>query len=174
PNARLRRRGRLRLDAAGEVGEAEARFVMNHGAGWVYTAGSGDRERLARDLRAELAGLEGVAGVWTPEAYAELGLPTPTENSRAGDLLLEASPGFMLSDEMASEDETGPPPYPGTHRQRTAYPDNRALFLAAGRGIKRGGSLGPITSRDVAPTLTALLDLPPAPAEGRALTEILT
>ena len=173
PNVRLRRRGLLRLDPAGEVGDAEARFVMNHGAGWVYTAGAGDRDRLARDLRLELAGLEGVAGVWTPEAYAELGLPTPAENSRAGDLLLEASPGFMLSDEMASVDETGPPRYRGTHGQRPTYDDNRALFLAAGRGIKRGGTLGPITSRDVAPTLTALLDLPPAPAEGRALTEIL-
>jgi type I phosphodiesterase/nucleotide pyrophosphatase len=173
PNVRLRRRGLLRLDPAGDVGDAEARFVMNHGAGWVYTAGAGDRERLARDLRGELAGLEGVAGVWTPEAYAELGLPTPAENSRAGDLLLEAAPGFMLSDEMASVDETGPPRYRGTHGQRPTYDDNRALFLAAGRGIKRGGTLGPITSRDVAPTLTALLDLPPAPAEGRALTEIL-
>ena len=70
-------------------------------------------------------------------------------------------------------DETGPPRYRGTHGQRPTYDDNRALFLAAGRGIKRGGTLGPITSRDVAPTLTALLDLPPAPAEGRALTEIL-
>src|SRR4030095_12593725 len=35
PNVRLRRRGLLRLDSAGEVGDAEARFVMNHGAGWV-------------------------------------------------------------------------------------------------------------------------------------------
>jgi hypothetical protein len=34
-------------------------------------------------------------------------------------------------------------------------------------------SLGRIISRDVAPTLATLLDLPPAPAEGRALTEIL-
>ena len=34
-------------------------------------------------------------------------------------------------------------------------------------------TLGRITSRDVAPTLTTLLDLPPAPAEGRVLTEVL-
>jgi hypothetical protein len=47
------------------------------------------------------------------------------------------------------------------------------MFVAAGRGIKRGVTLGRITSRDVAPTLTALLELSPAPAEGRVLSEIL-
>ena len=70
---------------------------------------------------------------------------------------------FMLSDEVRSEDEIGAPRYRGTHGQRPTYDDNRALFLAAGRGVRRGATLGAITSRDVAPTLTALLDLPAAP-----------
>jgi hypothetical protein len=47
------------------------------------------------------------------------------------------------------------------------------MFVAAGRGIKRGLTLGRIISRDVAPTLGALLELEPAPAEGRVLAEIL-
>ena len=173
PNVRLRRRGLLRLGAAGEIENADARFVMNHGAGWVYVAGDGDRERLARDLGPELAKLEGVAAVWTPEAYAGLGLPMPAQNPRAGDLLMEAAPGFMLSDEARGDDEIGPPRYRGTHGQRPTYDDNRALFLAAGRGVRRGATLGAITSRDVAPTLTALLDLPAAPTEGRILGEML-
>jgi predicted AlkP superfamily pyrophosphatase or phosphodiesterase len=172
PNVRLRRRGVLSLDAGGGLAHAQARFVMNHGAGWVYAL-EGDRARLARDLRPELAALEGVSAVWAPDEYAALGLPTPDENPRSGDLLLEAAPGFMLSDEMRGDDEHGPPRYRGTHGQRPLHADNRALFLAAGRGIKRGVGLGPITSRDVAPTLTTLLELPPAPAEGRALTEAL-
>ncbi len=172
PNVRLRRRGVLSLDAGGGLAHAQARFVMNHGAGWVYAL-EGDRARLARDLRPELAALEGVSAVWTPDEYAALGLPTPDENPRSGDLLLEAAPGFMLSDEMRGDDEHGPPRYRGTHGQRPLHADNRALFLAAGRGLKRGVRLPPITSRDVAPTLTTLLELPPAPAEGRALTEAL-
>jgi predicted AlkP superfamily pyrophosphatase or phosphodiesterase len=173
PNVRLRRRGLLRVTAGGEIDNAEVRFVMNHGAGWVYASGGGHADRLARDLGAELAKLEGVAAVWTPDAYAELGLPTPAQNPRAGDLVLEAAPGFMLSDEARGDDEIGPPRYRGTHGQRPTYDDNRALFLAAGRGVRRGATLSGITSRDVAPTLTALLDLPPAPTEGRVLTEIL-
>jgi predicted AlkP superfamily pyrophosphatase or phosphodiesterase len=173
PNVRLRRRGVLRLDTAGALAHAQARFVMNHGAGWVYAL-EGDRARLARDLRPELAALEGVSAVWTPDEYAALGLPTPDENPRAGDLLLEAAPGFMLSDEMRGEDEHGPPRYLGTHGQRPLHADNHAVFVAAGRGVKRGVRLPPITSRDVAPTLARLLDLAPAPAEGRTLTEVLS
>ena len=173
PNVRLRRRGLLRVADDGGVARAEARFVMNLGAGWVYALGGGDRERLARDLRGELAALEGVAAVWTPQEYASLGLPGPAENDRVGDLLLEAAPGYMLVDEARGEDELGPPHYRGTHGQRPTYADNRAVFVAAGRGVKRGLTLGPISSRDVAPTLTTLLELPAAPADGRVLSEIL-
>jgi predicted AlkP superfamily pyrophosphatase or phosphodiesterase len=173
PNVRLRRRGVLSVAADGTLGDAQARFVMNHGAGWVYAL-DGDHARLARDLRAELATLEGVSGVWTPDEYGGLGLPTPDDNPRAGDLLLEAAPGFMLSDEMRGDEELGAPRYRGTHGQRPEHADNRAVFVAAGRGVKRGASLGAITSRDVAPTLAILLSLPRIPAEGRVLTEILS
>jgi predicted AlkP superfamily pyrophosphatase or phosphodiesterase len=173
PNVRLRRRGLLRLDAAGAVASAEARFVMNHGAGWVYALGDGDRARLARDLRGELAALEGVSAVWTPDEYAALGLPTPRENPWAGDVLLEAAPGYFMVDQMTGDEELAAPRYRGTHGQRAHHLDNHALFVAAGRGIARGARPGRITSRDVAPTLAALLDLSPAPAEGRVLTEVL-
>ena len=172
PNVRLRRRGVLRVDADGGLAHAQARFVMNHGAGWLYAL-DGDHARLARDLRAELAALEGVSAVWTPDEFAALGLPTPDESARAGDLLLEAAPGFMFSDEARGDEEHGPPRYRGTHGQRPLHADNHALFLAAGRGVRRGVRLGPITSRDVAPTVAALLGLSPAPAEGRVLGEAL-
>ena len=171
-NAHLARLGVLATDAAGRPA-GDARFVMNHGAGWVYAVGDGDRARLARDLRGELAGLEGVSAVWTPEEYGALGLPTPAENPRAGDLLLEAEPGYFMVDQMTGEEELGPPRYRGTHGQRPHHPDNHALLVAAGRGIKRGATLGRITSRDVAPTLATLLGLPPVASEGRTLTEIL-
>jgi predicted AlkP superfamily pyrophosphatase or phosphodiesterase len=173
PNVRLRKRGLLRVGADGAIAGGEARFVTNGGSGWVYLAGGGDPARLARDLRPELAGLEGVAGVWTAEAYAGLGLPAPADEARAGDVIVEAAPGYMLSEEARGEDEHGVPKYRGNHGQRPDYDDNHALFLAAGRGIKRGVTLGRITSRDVAPTLSALLELAPAPADGRRLAEIL-
>ncbi|HET7344051.1 MAG TPA: ectonucleotide pyrophosphatase/phosphodiesterase [Methylomirabilota bacterium] len=173
PNVRLRKRGLLRLGADGAIAGGEARFVTNGGSGWVYLAGGGDSGRLGRDLRVELAAMDGVAGAWTAEEYATLGLPAPADEARAGDVIVEAAPGFMLSDEGRGDDEHGTPKYRGNHGQRPQYDDNHAMFLAAGRGVKRGVTLGRISSRDVAPTLTALLGLPPAPAEGRLLTEIL-
>jgi len=173
PNVRLRTRGLLSVGADGAPAGGEARFVTNGGSGWVYLTGGGDRARLARDLKAELASLEGVAGVWTPDEYASVGLPMPADDARAGDVLVEAAPGYMLTEEARGDEEHGVPKYRGNHGQRPDYDDNHAMFLAAGRGIKRGVSLGRITSRDVAPTPGALLDLPPAPAEGRLLTEIL-
>jgi len=173
PSVRLRRRGLLRQTPDGAPAGGEARFVTNGGAGWVYLTGGGDRVRLARDVRGELASLEGVAAVWTADEYAALGLPMPADDARAGDVLLEAAPGYMLSEEARGEEEHGQPKYRGNHGQRPDYDDNHALFIAAGRGIARGVTLGRITSRDVAPTLCTLLALPPAPSEGRVLSEIL-
>jgi len=114
-----------------------------------------------------------VAGVWTSEEYAAIGLPAPADEARAGDVIVEAAPGYMLVEEARGDDEHGVPKYRGNHGQRPDYADNHALFLAAGRGLKRGVTLGRITSRDVAPTLSTLLGLAPASAEGRVLTEIL-
>jgi predicted AlkP superfamily pyrophosphatase or phosphodiesterase len=173
PNVRLRRRGLLRVGPDGGIVPGDARFVTNGGAGWVYICGGGDRARLARDLRDELAALEGVAAAWTADEYATVGLPAPADDARAGDVLVEAAPGYMLSDEARGDEEHGVPKYRGNHGQRPTYPDNRAVFIAAGRGVKRGVTLGTITSRDVAPSLGALLDLAPMPAEGRILTELL-
>jgi predicted AlkP superfamily pyrophosphatase or phosphodiesterase len=172
PNVRLRRRGLLTVGTDGALA-GEARFVTNGGSGWIYATGGGDRARLARDLKAELASLEGVAGVWTADEYASVALPAPGDEARAGDVIVEAAPGYMLSEEARGDEEHGTPKYRGNHGQRPTYDDNHALFLAAGRGIKRGVTLGRMTSRDVAPTLTTLLELPPTPADGRVLTEIL-
>src|SRR5262249_28251578 len=149
-NVRLRRRGLLSVGADGAL-TGEARFVTNGGSGWIYATGGGDRARLARDLKSELASLEGAAGVWTADEYAALALPAPRDEARAGDVILEAAPGYMLSEEARGDDEHGTPKYRGNHGQRPTYDDNHALFLAAGRGIKRGVTLGRITSRDVAP-----------------------
>ncbi|HEV8641257.1 MAG TPA: ectonucleotide pyrophosphatase/phosphodiesterase [Methylomirabilota bacterium] len=172
-NVRLRQLGALRVDAAGRVTGGEARFVANLGAGYLYALGDANRERLS-DLAAELAGLEGVARVWTEAGYAALGLPTPAENAHVGDLLFEAAAGYCFVDDAQGDEVAGPPRYRGTHGQRATHPDIGAFFLAAGPGIVRGQRLGEIRSRDVAPTLAHVLGLKIAPTEGRALGEIFT
>jgi predicted AlkP superfamily pyrophosphatase or phosphodiesterase len=173
-NVRLRQLGLLRVDATGLIASAEARFVTNHGAGYLYCIGAGDRARLARDLAAALSGLEGVAHVWTEREYAGLGLPTSAENHTVGDLLLEATPGFCFADDAHGEEIVCAPRYRGGHGHLPTHADNGAFFLAAGPGIARGMTLASIKSRDVAPTVARVLGVAMDATDGRALDEILT
>ena len=172
-NVRLRQLGLLRVDAEGTIRGADARMVMNHGAGYIYLAEDRRPEAAAVDLRRELASLPGVAGVWTAAEYETLGLPTPSDNPLAGDLVLEAAPGYMFSDEARGDEWHGPARYRGNHGHRPTHPDNAALFLASGPGVRHGAELPPIRSRDVAPTAARLLGLAMDAAEGRVLAEAL-
>ena len=163
PNVRLRSLGLLE----------EARFVMNHGAGYVYALAERGRETLARDVARELHRMPGVSAVWSEADYAGLGLPSRAENPWVGDLALEAAPGFCFVDDGAGDEIVAAPRYRGTHGQRPTHPDNAAFFLAAGAGLAKGATLGAISSRDVAPTLAALLGVAlPAP-DGRPLAGAL-
>jgi len=168
PNVRLRRLGALRGD--GEHGFAgEACFVMNHGAGYLYAL-DGDA-RAVETLTDEIAKMEGVAGAWPRERFAELGLPRA--HRMLPDVVFEAKAGYQFSDESAGEDENGAPKYRGTHGQRPEAPGNAAFFMASGAGIRRGAKVGRIQSRDVAPTVATLLGIAMPDVEGRVLTEAL-
>ena len=149
--------------------EGDARFVMNHGAGYVYALRDGT---AGAALAKELAGLEGVARVWQPAEYPALGLPTPDAHPHVGDLLLEAEDGYCFGDD-AGGDLIGPSRYRGNHGHLGSRPDLGAFFLAAGPGVARARTLGAITSRDVAPTLSRVLNLAPAPTEGQVLEQAL-
>jgi predicted AlkP superfamily pyrophosphatase or phosphodiesterase len=157
PNVRLRKLG----------AEREARFVMNHGAGALYAL-DGDATAIAQ-LAAEIAKMEGVSGAWTAAQYATLGLPTPADNALAADAMFEAAPGNAFGDDAMGEEEYGAPKYLGNHGQRPIYPDNRALFVAAGPAIRSGVRLPIIRSRDVAPTVAASLGVRLEGIEGVSL-----
>jgi predicted AlkP superfamily pyrophosphatase or phosphodiesterase len=172
-NVRLRELGLLSVDGDGRIGPARARFVMNHGAGYVYLGRDGDRAALARDLASELRALPGVAGAWTSAEYGGLGLPDPADNPMAGDIVLDAAPGYAFGDEARGEALVAPPKYRGTHGQRPEHPDNGAFFLAAGAGIRRGAEIAEMTSRDVAPTVAAGLGLAMPGVEGECLEAVL-
>src|SRR5919198_356244 len=167
PNVRLKRLGAVRGDgSAGFSGEAC--FVANSGAGCLYAL-DGDADAL-RALAGEIAKMEGVAATWPRARFGELGLPS--DHRMLADVIFEAKPGYHFSDEIAGQDENGAPKYRGTHGQRPDAPGNAAFFLACGPGIAPGAKLGKIQSRDVAPTLAALLRVEMPDVDGRALTEI--
>jgi len=161
PNVRLRKLGAQR----------QARFVMNHGAGALYRL---DADPGAIDqLAGEIGHMEGVSGVWTAAAFPGLGLPVPADHQQVADVMFEAAPGYSFGDGAEGDDEHGAPRYLGTHGQRPIYPDNAAFFLVAGAGIQRAVALGPVRSRDVAPTVAATLGLRMEEVEGAVLTRAL-
>jgi predicted AlkP superfamily pyrophosphatase or phosphodiesterase len=172
-NVRLRQLGLLKVDGEGRFGESRARFVTNHGAGYVYVLDPADRPSLVRDLKAELAGLEGVTGVWGVADYAALGLPAPDDNPMIGELVLEAAAGYAFGDEARGDEPIGAPRYRGNHGHRPDHPDNGAFFLAAGAGVRRGAQVGTIKSRDVAPTVAHLLHLELGDVEGKLVADAL-
>jgi hypothetical protein len=170
---RLRQLGLLKIDAEGRVVESRARFVANHGAGYVYVLDPGNRATIVRDLKPELAALEGVTGVWGVADYAALGLPAPDVNPMVGELVLEAAEGYAFGDEARGAELVGPPRYRGNHGHRPNHPDNGAFFLAAGAGVRRGAELGAIMSRDVAPTVAHLLEIKFPDVEGTLVSGAL-
>ena len=172
-NVRLRQLGLVKVDAEGRITESRARFVTNHGAGYVYVLDPADRPSLAHELKSELAGLEGVIGVWGVADYAALGLPIPDDNPMIGELVLEAAAGYAFGDEARGDEHIGPPRYRGNHGHRPDHPDNGAFFLAAGAGVRRGARIGTIRSRDVAPTVAHLLRAKLGDVEGTLLTGAL-
>src|SRR5256885_7247015 len=94
-----------------------------------------------------------------------------------GDAMFEAAPGSAFGDLADGVEEHGPPKYLGHHGQRAFYPDNHALFVAAGPTIRRGVQLPVIRRRDIAPTVAGALGvgmegggggrIPSHPAEAR-------
>ena len=160
PNVRLRQLG----------AEREARFVMNHGAGALYALEAGPL--AVTQLTAEIAKMEGVSGAWTSAAFGDLGLPAPSDNALVADAMFEALPGYAFGDDAGAETH-GAPKYLGNHGQRAIYPDNHALFLAAGPTIRAGVQLATIRSRDVAPTVAASLGVRMDGIEGTALQAAL-
>ncbi len=91
----------------------------------------------------------------------------------AGDVFVQAAPGYVVSDGRGG-DILAPATYYGGHGHVATLPEMHAMFLAVGRGIRTGISVGPVHIVDLAPTVDRLLGLkPPEPRAGRVLEEVL-
>lgn len=173
PNAVLRRAG-----FTGAIGPAlvdsQAASLSLGGTAFVYITDPARRAELLPKLRQTLAGVEGVKAVLSGEEVNALGLPTPEENPRAGDLLLVAKDGYFFDNSAAPAEDTLPAPnYGATHGYPHTDPEMEGIFIASGAHIKPGVPLGKIRNLDLAPTIARLLGLEMPGVEGRVLEEIL-
>jgi predicted AlkP superfamily pyrophosphatase or phosphodiesterase len=176
PNIVLRKGGLLRSSASGIL-KCDVQVLSEGGIGLVYLANpeTADADRTkAIDL---LKGLEGVESIVTPDHYAELGLPGPTKNRQMADLVLSAKPGYAFSNTAIGDDPiAATSPALGTmghHGFLNTNPKMQAVFIASGRGIKKGVKLESVRNLDVAPTVAKLLGQEMKDVEGKVLTEVM-
>ncbi|MDB6004606.1 MAG: Type phosphodiesterase / nucleotide pyrophosphatase [Prosthecobacter sp.] len=101
-------------------------------------------------------------------------MPTPEENQGMGDLVLYPKPGYAFKNDPAGDTTVTPSiNYAGTHGYFNGDPELDGIFIASGRGIKKGIVLERMANLYVAPTIAKLLSLKLPNADGRVLEEIL-
>lgn len=162
------------LFAANGLGDA-LWSIPEGGTAMVYaTRQQGKAEALAR-AQSLLKQVTGVARVLTPAEFAALGYPLPENNSRMADLVVAAADGYAFNATAAGDPvvPVAAGASPGTHGYLNTEADMAAIFVASGRGIRKGATLGTIRNIDVAPTAAKLLGLAFESVDGRVLTEIL-
>jgi predicted AlkP superfamily phosphohydrolase/phosphomutase len=92
----------------------------------------------------------------------------------SGDLFVQAEPGYVLSDEWGKEAAFEPTSCYGGAGYDSALGEMHGIFIAAGRGVGEGETIGAVRVVDVAPTVARLLGLTPAEiVDGLALDEVM-
>jgi predicted AlkP superfamily pyrophosphatase or phosphodiesterase len=174
PNAAFRGAGLLTVQD-GKVSKTEAYSVPEGGTAMVYVTVPDPSGALLKRVRQALEGMEGVDRVIEPAEFAPLGLPRPQDNEQMAALFLTAKEGYAFTadpnDPVTVDTPAGSL---GAHGYISTDPDLRALFIASGRGIKRGMTLDVVDNIDVAPTAAQLLGVDLKNVDGRVLSEILS
>ena len=174
PNAALAKAGLLKADG-GKVSEADAYVVPEGGTALVYATRDDPSGDILRRAKQAIEHLEGVDKVIEPREYAQYGFPQPASNDQMAAFVLTAKEGYAFG--AAAGDQTVVDASEGSlgaHGYVATDPDLRALFIASGRGIKRGVTLDVIDNVDVAPTAARLLGIDMRDTDGKVLEQILS
>ncbi|GHH99682.1 alkaline phosphatase family protein [Neobacillus kokaensis] len=93
------------------------------------------------------------------------------QHPNAGDIILVAQKGYYMA--QGSGDEVMEPGDLGNHGGNPSRKELRPVFLAVGKGIKKGTIDTKISTLDIAPTLYQLIGIqPPDFVEGKAIGEL--
>lgn len=176
PNVAFRKAGLLKTAGANIV-QARAQIVSEGGIAMVYFTDPATRAEDSAAVQKLMQQHEGIADILTPGQFPALHMPNPAKNPQMAELILVAKEGYAFNNDAVGESsltevtlEAG---NQGHHGFLSSNPKMNATFVAWGRGIKRGASLGEINNIDVAPTIARLLGQQLPGADGRVLTEIL-
>ena len=177
PNVVFRKAGLITLAPTTAVLRARAQIISEGGIAMVYLPDPATRVEDRAKVLELMKEREGVAEVLTPDRYKEVGLPTPERSKQAPDLVLVADAGYAFHN-MATGDEevvqtTAEKWTIGNHGYVNTDPNMQAVFVAWGRGIKKGAKVGVVDNVDVAPTAAHLLGQQMKDVDGKVLREIL-
>lgn len=181
PNVLFRKHGLLETNQTVALprtfAKARAQIVSEGGTAIVYFTQAATREKDRVRAIELLRGMDGIAEILEPSAFPALGVPLPDKNRQMGDLVLTAKPGHAFSNLASGDDVVTPVTLTagtiGNHGYLASVKNMNAVFVASGRGIKRGTRIGLVDNRDVAPTIAHLLGQKLPNVDGKVLTEIL-
>jgi predicted AlkP superfamily pyrophosphatase or phosphodiesterase len=174
PNAAFMKLGLLKA-AGGKISEAQAYSVPEGGSALVYVTVPDGSGQILQRARQALQGVEGIDTIVEPADYARHGLPLPSANEQMGALFLTAKDGYAFTAAVGDDVVVDAPGGSlGSHGYVGTDPEMLALFVASGRGIRPGVTLGVVDAVDVAPTAARLLGVELAGVDGKALEAILS
>ncbi len=159
------------LQAAGLIDKVS---VIPEGGTAMLYFDRANRAALQSQVAKVFEGVEGIERIAGPKEYAALGFPDPASNEQMSDLVLIAKAGYAFAGGT-----TGPAFSPGTHITGShgyvaTDPEMDAIFIASGRGIRKGAVLDRVPNLDIAPTVAGLLGLTWPDTPGKAISAILS
>jgi len=146
-----------------------AYLQCNGGSAYLYVQ-PGDSEAREQALTTLLAAAQdekwGIERIYTGDDLTALRV------GRNIAAVVEAKTGYTFEeafDEPASTDFPNPAGKYANHGYSLSKPNYTCIFIAAGAGVARQGSLGPLRMVDVAPTMANILRLPFPSCDGTAI-----
>lgn len=169
PNAALAKAGHIKVEG-GKIVSCDAYAIPEGGTAMLYVANA-DAAKIVEPL----AALEGVESVLSAKDFPGLGMPTRKTNPQMADFVLVAKSGYAFDKSFEGESvvDVTEGVTIGHHGYVTSDPDMNAIFIAAGRGIRKGVRLETLRNVDVAPTVAALLGIRMQGVDGQPVSAIL-
>ncbi len=173
PNVALRKAGLLTVEGS-NVTTARAQVYPEGGIGMLYLTQPQTKADDQKKIMELFKDQEGIAGILTPDQFAEYGLPHPDVYEQMADLILVAKDGYGFAGTATGEEVliTSTTTL-GTHGFLSTNPRMNATFVMAGAGVRPGTKLDMIENIDVAPTAARLLGVTFPNTDGRVLAEAL-
>jgi hypothetical protein len=102
-------------------------------------------------------------------------MPDPKSYPQMADFVLTAKPGYGFAAAVEGEPvvDVTEGMVIGLHGYPAEDPDMNAIFIAWGRGIRKGARIETLRNVDVAPTVAALLGLKLEGVDGKAVSAVL-